>query len=80
MNFRQMNSYLACLNQSCLDIIEVYKKMQLLYDNCVLSVGQPGVGQPCGSVSRAGVCKTRSETRIKVVPTGGPDKNSRVIC
>ena len=69
MNFRIMNSYLACLNQSCLDIIEVYKKMQLSYDNCVLS----------GSVSRAGVCKTRSETRIKVVPCGGPDKNPKVI-
>jgi hypothetical protein len=39
MNFRNMKSYLACINQSCLDLIEVYKKMQLSNDNCVLSVG-----------------------------------------
>ena len=34
-----MKSYLACVNQSCLDITEVYKKIQLSNDNCVLSVG-----------------------------------------
>jgi hypothetical protein len=39
MNFRTIKSYLFYVNQSCLDIIEVYKKMQLSYDNCVLSVG-----------------------------------------
>jgi hypothetical protein len=39
MNFRNMKSYLACINQSCLDLIEVYKKLQLSNDNCVFSVG-----------------------------------------
>ena len=38
------------MNQSCFDIIDVYKKIQLSCDDCVLSVGQPGVGQPCGRV------------------------------
>ena len=34
-----MKSYLACVNQGCLDIITVYKKMKLSNDNCILSVG-----------------------------------------
>jgi len=50
MKFRQMNSHFAYMNLSCLDIIDVCKKIQLSYDDCVLSVGQPGVGQPCGRV------------------------------
>lgn len=67
-----MKSYLVCINQSCLDIIKIYKKMKLSSDQVSLAFGLAWRWFSLGRWSSVSHAEGVRRAAVPVQMKGGP--------
>ena len=81
-----MDSYLVGVNQSCLEIIKIYKKMKFSNDNCILALVSQLLSVLVSlvlvrwiSICAGGKSNSRIRTKIGGPSVGGPDSVTKII-